>query len=160
MKLGVTKLALVVALGGMMAVAAVQAHADGDQPTIEGVWQVTRHGVICGTSTQVNSFPALMTFHKDGTIHSDAVGPGSTAAEGTAEHGLWEREPGKQNYSFRIVSYGWAPDTGAFEGSATISGNLTLATSASFSYDATIQFFDAGGNLLVTRCGHATGTRF
>ena len=84
MKLGATKSALAVAVSATMAVAAVQAHADGDQKTIEGVRQVTRHGVICGTSTQVNSFPALMTFHEDGTIHSDAVGPGSTAAEGTA----------------------------------------------------------------------------
>jgi len=101
-----------------------------------------------------------MTFHKDGAISSDAVGPGSTAAEGTAEHGFWVRSQGSQHYSFRLLSYGW-DDTGAFEGSAEITGNLQLITDNSFTYDASIQFFDADGNPApFTLCGRAGGTRF
>lgn len=159
MKMGLTKSALAFALGATMMVATVQASAESAQPPIEGVWQVTRHGVNCQTGQQVNSFPALMTFHKDGTIGSDAVAPGSTAAAGTAEHGLWQREPGNQNYSFRLISYGW-DNTGTFEGSIKVTGSLRLLSRDSFDYDATIEIFDAGGNVLATHCGHATGTRF
>jgi hypothetical protein len=88
----------IIAATGIAALFATSlASAQATQPSLEGVWRVTRHGVNCLTGHQVNSFPALMTFHKDGTLHDDAVGPGGTAAEGTAEHGVWQREPGDHN---------------------------------------------------------------
>ena len=34
---------------------------------VEGVWRVTRHGFNCVTGGEVSTFPALMTFHADGT---------------------------------------------------------------------------------------------
>ncbi len=150
------------ALAPAMAVlfASFAASAQNAQPSVEGVWQVSRHGVNCQTGVEFpNGFHALMTFHKDGTIHSDAVGPGSTAAEGTAEHGLWERAPGSGHYAIKIVSYGW-DDKGAYEGSAQITGGLQVTSADSFTYDALIQFFDPDGALLATRCGRAHGTRF
>ena len=159
MRTSVGKPAVAFASAAVMALATFEASAQGAEPTIEGVWRVTRHGVNCQTGATVNAFPALMTFHKDGTITSDAVGPGSTAAEGTSEHGLWQRKPGRQSYSFRILSYGW-DDTGAFEGSAEITGELQVTTRNDFTYNATIEFFDADGNPLATRCGSATGVRF
>jgi hypothetical protein len=131
-------------------------------PTLVGVWQVVRQAVDCDDPNQQlgPSFPALMTFHSDGTVHGDLVGPGGTAAEGTAEHGVWQREPGRQNYSLREVSYGWDPDTGAFEGSAVFTETLHLTSANSFEGSATIQIFDADGNLVVTVCARRTGTRF
>lgn len=159
MKTSITKSALAFALGATLMVAATQAGAENARPPIEGVWQVTRHGVNCQTGQQVNSFPALMTFHKDGIIDSDAVAPGSTAAAGTAEHGLWQREPGKENYSFRLISYGW-DNAGIFGGSIEVTGSLRLLSRSRFAYDATIEIFDASGNLLATHCGQATATRF
>jgi len=151
---------IIAATGVAAMFAASLASAQAVQPSLEGVWRVTRHGVNCMTGQQVNSFPALMTFHKDGTLHNDAVGPGSTAGEGTAEHGVWQREPGNGNYSFRILGYGWDPQTGVFEGSAEITGTLQLATNDSFAYAAVIKFLDPAGNVLFTACGRADGTRF
>ena len=160
MRTSVRRAVVSIASGIGVVLATFQASAQGVEPGIEGVWRVTRHGVNCQTGMQVNAFPALMTFHKDGTITSDAVGPGSTAAEGTSEHGVWQREPGRQRYSFRILSYGW-DDTGAFEGSAEITGELQVTTRNDFSYNASIQFFDPnGGPLGPQHCGSATGTRF
>jgi len=154
------KVALALASGAAM-LAASQVSAEGAQPTIEGVWRVTRHGVSCQTGQQLSSFAALMTFHQDGTITSDAVSPNSTAAEGTAEHGVWQRAPGNQNYSFKLLGYGWSPTTGDLEGSGEITGTLQLTGRNSFAYDASIQFFDAAGNPApFVLCGHATGTRF
>lgn len=160
MKSSTFRKSIIAAMGATVMLATAQAAAQAAEPTLAGVWRVTRHGVSCLTGQQVNSFPALMTFHKDGTMHNDSVGPGSTAAEGTAEHGVWQREPGDHNYSFSILGYGWDPQTGAFEGSAEIRGTLQLTTSNSFAYDARIQFIDPAGNVLVTLCGSATGARF
>ena len=36
------------------------ASAAENQPTVEGVWRVTRHGVNCQTGAQLSSFPAIM----------------------------------------------------------------------------------------------------
>jgi hypothetical protein len=155
----VKRSAIVLAFGAVAMLTPIRAGAEDFRNTIEGVWQVTRHGVNCQTGQEVSTFPALMTFHADGTTHGDAVAPGSTAAEGTAEHGLWQREPGAHHYSFREISYGWLT-TGVFAGSGVISGSLTLTGSDSFAYNATIQFFDDNGNLLATHCGRATGVRF
>ena len=66
-------------------------------PTIVGVWEVTRHGVDCDTGAEGPPFPALVTFHGDGTMTADTGG-----ASNTNEYGSWQREPGSQNYSFRI----------------------------------------------------------
>jgi hypothetical protein len=80
--------------------------------TLQGTWRVTKHGVNCQTGEELSSFPALVTFNQDGTLHGDFVGPGGTAAESTAEHGVWSRQG--PDYSFRSVSYGWDPNTGAY----------------------------------------------
>ena len=75
-------------------------------PTIEGVWQVTRVGVNCNDPNQAvqSPFPALMTFHRDGTTSGAAKSP-VTGPFDTPEFGSWQRAQGSQNYSFREVSY-------------------------------------------------------
>ena len=128
-------------------------------PTIEGVWQVTRQGVNCNDPNQVlGSFPAIMTFHRDGTVSGAAKSP-VTGPFDTPEHGLWQREPGSQNYSFRELQYRY-DGTGAFIGSLVLTANVELTDANSFIYSATIQIIDANGGLIDSRCGKATGTRF
>ncbi|MFL6583820.1 MAG: hypothetical protein ACJ8KU_04815 [Chthoniobacterales bacterium] len=128
-----------------------------DSGSLVGVWRVTRHGMDCASGQLFNSFPALMTFHQDGTLHGDAVGPGSTAAEGTAEHGVWTRN-GK-DYSFRFISYGWDAN-GQLEGRAEITANLQLNGPNSFVYAASVCFFGADGTPFGCHCARAEGTRF
>jgi hypothetical protein len=124
-------------------------------PTIQGVWQVTRMGVDCNDPNQTRPpFPALMTFHSDGTVIGD-TGP----YDETKEYGSWQREPGSQNYSFREVGYGYDENV-AFAFSAVISATLHLTDRNSFTASETIQFFDTDGNLIATFCGRSTGTRF
>jgi hypothetical protein len=126
-------------------------------PTIEGVWQVARTGVNCDDPNQqlVGPFPAIMTFHRDGTMTGD-----TGALEGfTSEYGSWQREPGSQNYSFRELSLS-TDENGALAIRATITANVHLTDANSFTYSATIQVFDADGNLIGAFCGRTTGTRF
>ena len=128
-------------------------------PTIEGVWQVTRMGVNCNDPNQHGPpFPALMTFYRDGTLTAYANPPGTGPLD-TPEAGLWQREPGSQNYSFHDISYVY-DENGAFAGSGVVTASVHLTSANSFEYSATIQFFDADGNLLFSGCGRATGTRF
>ena len=153
----ILKLAVAVAWGVAITPTVASAH---DRDGIEGVWQVTRHGVNCQTGLPVNSFQAIMAFNKDGIVTGYAVPPGSTPANGSPEYGTWQREKGPQSYSFKILSYGY-DDNGAFDGSVRVSGNTELARGGdTFSYVATIQFLAADGTPLFSVCGAATGTRF
>ena len=129
-------------------------------PTIEGVWQVSRVGVNCNDPDQLlgSPFPAIMTFHRDGTMTGAAKSP-VTGPFDTPEFGSWKREPGIQNYSFREVSYKY-DSNGAFLGPLVLTATVELTSANSFIYSATIQIFDANGNLSQTRCGRATATRF
>jgi hypothetical protein len=125
-------------------------------PTIVGVWQVTRQGVNCDDPNQQLGppFPAIMTFHRDGTVTGDTGSVGETN-----EYGSWQREPGTQNYSFRELGYSF-DENGALSGSGVITANAHLTDANNFTYSATIQIFDADGNLIFTACGRSTGTRF
>ena len=49
---------------------------------------------------------------------------------------------------------------GTFVGPLVLTANVELTGANSFIYSATIQIFDANGNLIATRCGRGTGTRF
>jgi len=153
--------ALVLAVASGAAITAPSRADAQAQPTIEGVWRVTRHGVNCQTGQQLVSFPALMTFHKDGTVSSDAVGPGASPAQGTSEHGVWRREPGSQVYSFRLLSYAWNAATGAFQSSTEVTARVQLTSDGTLAYESSIQFFDPAGTPAgPAHCGQATGTRF
>jgi hypothetical protein len=99
-----------------------------------------------------------MTFHRDGTVTGAAKSP-VTGPFDTPEHGLWKREPGRQNYSFREVSYKY-DGNGAFAGSLVLTANVELIDANSFIYSAAIQIANANGNPIATLCGRATGTRF
>ena len=129
-------------------------------PTIEGVWQVTRIGVNCNDPNQElgSPFPALMTFHRDGTVIGAAKSP-VTGPFDTPEFGSWQREPGSQNYSFREVSYKY-DSNGTFLGPLILTANVELTGANSFIYSATIHILDANDVLIDARCGRATGTRF
>ena len=116
-------------------------------PTIEGVWQVTRVGVNCNDPNQALQppFPAIMAFHRDGIVSGAAKSP-VTGPFDTPQYGSWQREPGSQNYSFREVSYKY-DSSGTFLGPLVLTAKVELTSANSFIYSATIQIFDADGNL-------------
>ena len=69
--------------------------------TLQGTWRVTRTAVDCITGQDIFSFPAIMTFNQGGTYTGYGVPPGGDPGQGT-EYGVWQREPGSQNYSIRV----------------------------------------------------------
>ena len=125
---------------------------------LQGTWRVARTAVDCITGQDIFSFPAIMTFNQGGTYTGYGVQPGGDPGQGT-EYGVWQREPGRQNYSVRDVSYGYTAE-GVFEARVEATQALQLTTVDSFTSTGTVQIFDADGNLLFTFCGHSEGTRF
>jgi hypothetical protein len=99
-----------------------------------------------------------MTFNQGGTYTGYGVPPGGDPGQGT-EYGVWQREPGSQNYSVRFVSYAYTAE-GDVEARVEVTEALQLTSANSFTGTDTVQIFDANGNLIVTICGTGTGTRF
>src|ERR1043165_9326100 len=103
-------------------------------PTIEGVWRVTRCRANCQSGECIGSpVPALMTFHGDGTLVAYANPPGTGPLD-APEAGVWQREPGAQNYSFRDISYAY-DENGVFAGSGVVTGAVHLNDANSFTYN-------------------------
>ena len=133
---------------------------ENNTPTIEGVWRVDRGGVNCNDPNPpppVATFPAIMSFHRDGTVTGAAKSP-VTGPFDTPEYGSWKREQGSQNYSFRELQYRY-DSNGTFLGPLVLSANVELTSANSFIYSSKIEIIDANG-VIDTRCGRATGTRF
>jgi len=126
--------------------------------SLQGTWRVTGTVVDCITGQDIFSFPRIETFHQGGTYTGYGVPPGSEPGQGT-EYGVWQREPGSQNYLVRVVAYSYTAE-GDFDGRVEATTTVHLTSANSFEYSATIQFFDADGNLVFTGCFRATGTRF
>jgi len=99
-----------------------------------------------------------MTFHRDGAVTGAAKSP-VTGPFDTPEYGSWQRERGRQNYSFRELQYRY-DGSGTFLGPLVLTARVELTGDNNFTYHSTIQIFDPNGDLTDTRCGMATGTRF
>ena len=72
--------------------------------TLRGTWRITITEVDCITGQDISSFPAISTFNQGGTCTGYAVPPGIDPGQGT-EYGVWQREPGSQNYSYRYTAF-------------------------------------------------------
>jgi hypothetical protein len=62
-------------------------------------------------------------------------------------------------FSFRLRSYQY-DDNRQLTGNLTVTGSGQLTSVDNFTYNASIEVYDADGNLLVTLCGQSTATRF
>jgi hypothetical protein len=85
----------------------------------------------------------------------------SFTLERTAAHGLWRRDLGWDEYSFKFIHYRRNVSTGAFAGKQEGGGTLVLAASGDeFTTDGSTQVFDVNGNPVSSGCSNSVGTRF
>src|SRR5947199_2614259 len=108
--------------------------------TLQGTWRVTRTSVDCITGQDILSFPAITTYNQGGTYTGYGVPPGGDPGQGT-EYGVWQREPGNQNYSVRSVSYAYTAE-GDFEARVEGTDALQLTNADSLTGTGTVQIFD------------------
>ena len=105
-----------------------QTLASPNAQTLQGTWRVTRPGVDCitGRNLLISGYHDLQSGRH---FHRLWVPPGEDPGQGT-EYGVWQREPGRHNYSVRAVSYGYTAEGDfAFRAEATEAIQLTSANS-------------------------------
>ncbi len=125
-----------------------------NQRTIQGTWRTTVTPRNCQTGAAVApAFPGLLTFNKGGTMTG-------TSATVTSAYGIWDREHGRQNYSFAFVSLRYN-NIGAVIGSQTVRQTAVLdASGDAFTSTGTAEILDLAGTVVGTGCATSTGKRF
>jgi hypothetical protein len=128
--------------------------------TIQGVWRTVVTPQDCLTGQPFPSLQGLFTFNQGGTMSEYGIGPGSSPALRSPGHGVWQREPGWQDYSFAFTYYRYNA-SGVFLGSQKVSATLELGASGDdFASRSAIEILDVNGAVLGTGCATAVGTRF
>jgi hypothetical protein len=140
------------------------AAADGrSDARLEGTWRVTVTTEDCASGTPLLTFKALLSFAKGGTLSGTTSSPAFRPGQRTSDYGVW-RTTGHDTY--RAVSEAFIlfdspaapPVPGLTRGVQRL--NQTIEVDGdSFTSDATVKFFDLGGNLLVSGCATAAGQR-
>ena len=134
--------------------------SDGQERTIVGVWQMALTSVNCQTGDVVRTIPGLWTFHEGGTMSEFSSAPGLSPAVRGSGHGVWQREPGWQDYSATFIFYRYDA-SGVFTGSQRARIGMTLGASGDeFTATSAIEIRDANDNVTFTGCGTPSGTRF
>jgi len=140
----------------------VTAQSEAPERSVEGVWlvKITPRNCATGDPIPTAAFESLWTFHKDGTMLFSFNN--SFVLERTAAHGLWRRDLGWSDYSFKFVHLRRNLTTGLFAGKQESFGTLVLSESGDeFTTDAhTIVYSVDGIPVLPPGCSNAVGTRF
>jgi len=132
---------------------------EGVSPSLEGVWEVTTTPRNCATGEPIPAaaFRSMFTFHKDGTlINWYSQGTPATG------HGLWRRELGRTDYSFklrRLLRTTTVP--AVFGGTQELGGTVVLSDSGDqYTSDEYMIVYSADGVPGTPACINSVGTRF
>ncbi len=134
----------------------------GRERSLEGVWlvQITPRNCTTGDPIPTAAFESLFTFHRDGTMLV-SFRNNSLVLERTAAHGLWRRDRGWRDYSFKFVHLRRTLTTGLFAGKQESGGTLVLSKSGDeFTTDAYTIVYSVDGIPGTPSCSNSVGTRF
>jgi hypothetical protein len=155
-------MAIVMALAILQTTVTAQ---DGEEQerSLEGVWRarITPRNCVTGIPNPTAAFEALFTFHKGGTISAWVQNSVITVTR-SPSHGLWKRERGWSDYSFKFVHLRYNLTTGELSASQVSGGTLVLGENGDeFTTDASTTSFDVNGNPIGSGgCSNSVGTRF
>ena len=161
MKLGIVMTLVILVISVVPVIPqSVTAQSEAPERSLVGVWLVKITPRNCTTGDPIAAFESLWTFHKDGTMLFSVNN--SFVLERTAAHGLWRRDLGWSDYSFKFVHLRRTLTTGLFAGKQESGGTLLLSESGDeFTTDAhTIVYSVDGIPTLPPGCSNAVGTRF
>ena len=156
------------ALGAAMA-GSPRLHAGSDPPTLTGTWRVTVMLVDCTTGAARPPFHSLLTFGADGTLAGTTNNGTFKPGQRTADYGVWQRT---RTTSFHAASEAFilfsspastSPPAPAFtRGVQRITQDIDIDPRSPdvFTSEASVEFFDEAGNVVLTGCATATGARF
>ena len=143
--------------------ATIMAQDDEPERTLDGVWKVRILPRNCTTGEPIpaGNNDGLFTFHKDGTMSVWAQNNTITLTR-SPSHGLWKRDKGWREYSYKFIHLRYNLTTGAHIGSQVATATLVLGdTGDEFTTDSRVTIFDVNGNQVGNvSCSNAEGTRF
>jgi hypothetical protein len=123
---------------------------------LQGTWEMQITLTDCAGHV-IRSFPTIVEFVAGGTL-TEASG-GTAPALATGGKGVWSHTT-DSTYAFRFKDFNFNSSY-VLTGWSIISGELTVdETGNANGGPATVQVYDANGNLLATLCADAVGTRF
>jgi len=136
---------------------AVTASGQGTQGgRLEGTWGMQITLTDCSGHV-IRSFPTLVVFMAGGTL-TEASG-GTAPALQTGGKGVWSHTT-DNTYAFRFKDFTFNTSN-VFTGWVIITGETTVGSTGNANAGpATVQIYDPNGNLLVSLCAEAAGTRF
>jgi hypothetical protein len=157
-------------LGGLILVGTIAlsigsgavAHAEDEESTarkLEGTWQVQVSLYNCQTGSAVGApFQSLLTFARGGTMTETTANPLFFPADRGPGHGVWSHTA---HHSYSAASLAFITVNGALVKTQKITQKIEMDNDDQFTTtDASVQFFDPAGNLLLTGCATAHGQRF
>ena len=130
--------------------------------SLEGVWlvKITPRNCTTGDPIPTAAFESLFTFHRDGTMLA-SFRNNTLMLERTAAHGLWRRDRGWSDYSFKFVHLRRNLTTGLFAGKQESGGTLVLSESGDeFTTDGYSIVYSVDGIPGTPSCSNSVGTRF
>ena len=132
---------------------------DFDGKGLEGTWVVTVQQQNCSTNAPLGApFQSLLTFNPGGTMTETTSNPMIYPALRGPGHGVWART-GWRTYNSSLLAF--ITLNGALAKTQKITQSIEVNNEGnSFTSDANVYFYDPAGNLLVSGCAAATGTRF
>ena len=137
---------------------------DSDRDGIVGTWRVQVATYNCATGIQNPPFPAFLTFNSHGTLLETTASPAFAPGQRSPGHGIWSRTG---EHTFTATSEAFLlfttppnpPAPGTQRGTQRITQAITIDDDQLTS-EATVEFLDTAGNVIVTGCASAVGQRF
>ena len=164
-------------LAGSGMIAAAQADEGSHSGSLAGTWmiQVTLRDCTSGAALGP-AFPALVTFHRDGSITEDPGGMAFAPGQRTSGHGSWSPGPG-HTFAQEMIALilfptnpnlpgapGFDPakavSPGFFAGSLTVSHTIRFTGADQIESSGTNRFYKSNGEVYRASCSTATGQRF
>ena len=151
-------------LGPGSMVAADSERAGAGSPQLPGTWrvQVTTHD--CTTGAPLLAFPAMLTFVKGGTLTGTTAARLFQAGQRSPDHGVWSAT-GRRSYravteAFILFDSPASPPAPALHaGIQRITQDIDIVGHDEFTSDASVQFFDLSGAVVLNLCATAYGER-
>jgi hypothetical protein len=144
--------------------ATIPLHAQSDEfgfrHSLEGAWFVTVTQYDCVTGAKRPPFSSMLLFSRGGTLTEATSNPGFLPGQRSIGIGTWARGE-HSTYSASDVAYIQFSGGPFTQGTQKLVHTITLDRDAdSFTDEATVQFFNTSGALIMSGCATATATRF
>jgi hypothetical protein len=161
MKATFSKVICAAAVVAGLVFSAQAANADSDDfiSSLEGTWRVTVTQHVCTTGAEVGMpFKSLLSFAPGGTVTETTSNPMFFPAERGPGHGVWQRTGLR---TFTANSEAFITVNGELTKRQIISQSITVSVDSShLTSNATVEFLDPSGALLMKGCATAVAQRY